>query len=102
MTCVPGYALYSVDNTCYRIITWYFPFLCAAALSLIVVILTDSIKRSTEFLHSYLFFLSFLEIGALGYIVWLYFLGEVLGNRYISVVTLGTFALLNIIFIPVH
>jgi hypothetical protein len=102
MTCIPGYALYSVDNTCYKIINWYFPFLCAAALSLIVVILIDTIKRSTLFLHLYLFFLSILEIGALGYIVWLYFLGEVLGNRYISFVTLGTFALLNIIFIPVH
>lgn len=46
--------------------------------------------------------MSFLELGALGFMVWLYFQGEVLGNRQISVVTMGSFALLNLIFIPVH
>jgi hypothetical protein len=49
-----------------------------------------------------LFFLSILEIGAIGYMIFLFFMGQVLGNRQISVISFGSFALLNLIFIPIH
>lgn len=75
LTCIPGFLLYGLDSSCYEDITWYFPFLAAAGFFGLVVLITDCIKSSTNFLHSYIFFLAWIECGVIGFLVYLYLLG---------------------------
>jgi hypothetical protein len=54
--------LYPVDATCYEQVNWPFPFLTVAAIALITIGIVDYCHPDTEFLHSAVFFLSFLEL----------------------------------------
>lgn len=67
-SCPPGYLLYTVDNTCYEEIIWYFPFLGAAGVFFLLVLIVDCICKSTNFLHSLLYYLAILEIGVMGFL----------------------------------
>ena len=71
-SCPPGYLLYDVDHTCYEEIIWYFPFLGAAVVFFTLVLFVDCCCRSTNFLHSLLFFLSLLEDGVIGFLIWMW------------------------------
>ena len=102
LTCPQGYLLYEVDNTCYEEINYVFPFLGTAVLMFLVVLITDCVKRSTNFLHSILFFFSFLEVGAWGYLIYLWAVGRVEGNRQLTMVSLGVQVLINLVFCAVH
>jgi len=102
VTCPTGYLFYDVESTCYEEINWYFPFLAAALFFFILVLIVDCVKKSTNFLHSILFFLAILENGTWAMMWYLYVIGRVDGDRSISAVSCGIFVLLNLIFIPVH
>ena len=102
ISCPPDYILIEYDNTCNPKVEWYFPFLAAAAMFFLVVLLVDCCKKSTNFLHSLLFFLAILETTILGYYSWMWVAGEVKGDRSISLVSIGLFILLNLVFIPIH
>jgi hypothetical protein len=68
----------------------------------LVILLVDCIKKTTNFLHSLLYALSFLEVGVWGALCFLFFTGKVKGDRSLSAVSLGVYVLLNFIFIPIH
>mmetsp|Transcript_592 Transcript_592/g.676 ORF Transcript_592/g.676 Transcript_592/m.676 type:complete len:153 (-) Transcript_592:270-728(-) len=101
-TCSAGYLFYDIENTCYEEINYPFPFLAMAVLFFLLVLCVDCIKKSTNFLHSLIFFLSYLEIGVWGFLIYLYMIDEVKGDRSLSVVSMGAQVLLNLFFIPVH
>jgi len=61
-----------VENTCYEEIEYQFPFLVGGAFFLILVLCIDLVKRSTNFLHSLIFFLSFLELGVWAFLIYLF------------------------------
>lgn len=61
-----------MDSTCYEEILWNFPFLSAAGVFFLIVMATDCWKSQTDFLHSLLFFYSFLEMIVWGYLGYLY------------------------------
>ena len=94
--------MYDVDNTCYEEITWYFPFIGASIVFFLFVLLIDCCCRSTNFLHSLLFFLAIVEDAVLGYLVWMWLQGEIDGDRSLTLLSLGIQALLNLIYMIVH
>jgi len=102
LTCKPGYIYWAEDNTCYQEINWAFPFLILAALSFLTVLITDCIKKQTDFLHSTLFFLSFCEVGTWIALILLYVAREVKGDRSKSLVAFMFQLILNLVFMPVH
>ena len=69
LTCLPGNLLYDVDHTCYQEIFWYFPFVISSFLVILLVWLVDCLWRDTNILHSVIFFLAFIEDGAMAMIV---------------------------------
>ena len=102
ITCAPGYLLYTVDNTCYEEIIWYFPFLGGAGVFFVFVLFVDCICKSTDFTDSILYLLALLETGVMGYLSFLWFMGEIDGDRSLSLISFGVQVTLNILFIPVH
>lgn len=100
--CAQGWELYKVNRTCYETIFWPWPFAAAGVLIFILVLLVDCCWKSTNFLHSILFFYSFLEDACWGFMLYLYFTGEVEGDRSLSVVSLGSHLFLNLVFVVVH
>jgi hypothetical protein len=81
--------LYEVDNTCYEEIIWYFPFLGAAGVFFLLVLLVDCICNSTNFLHSLLYYLAIIEVGVMGFLGYLFYLGEIDGDRSLSFLSFG-------------
>lgn len=101
-TCALGYELYEVNRTCYEEISYPWPFISAAVLIFILVLIVDCCKRSTNLLHSVLYFYSFLECACWGYMLWLYTTGEVEGNRTLTAASLASHVVLNLLFVVVH
>ena len=101
-TCAQGYELYEVNRTCYEEISYPWPFISAGVLIFIFVLIVDCCRRSTNFLHSILYFYSFLEDACWAFMLYLYATGEVEGDRTLSMASLGSFVLLNLVFIVVH
>ena len=89
ITCAPGYLLYTVDNTCYEEIIWYFPFLGGAGVFFVFVLFVDCICKSTDFTDSILYLLALLETGVMGYLSFLWFMGEIDGDRSPSLISFG-------------
>jgi hypothetical protein len=96
------YIFFERDNICYLDITWYFPFLCAAFLSFSIVLCADCCWPATNFLQSVLFFFSWLEVATWGFLVYLWYIGDVEGDRSKCIVAFCSQVLLNTLFIPVH
>jgi hypothetical protein len=101
-SCPPGFLLYDIDHTCYEEIIWFFPFLGAAVVCFIVVLFVDCCCKSTNFLHSLLFFLALLEDAVVGFLIYMWIIGEVEGDRSLTLLSLSVHCLLNIIFMIVH
>ena len=101
-SCVTGFELYEIDRTCFEIIEYDWYFLIAAVGIFVFVLFVDCIKRSTDFLHSLLFFFSLLENAVWGYMLWLYFNGKVEGDRSLSIASVGGSVLLTLVFAVVH
>lgn len=102
LDCYPGDIFYEPDHTCYEEIIWYFPFLAASVGCFLIVFIVDCVKRSTDFLPSLLFLLSWCEDGVLIYLLWMWVQGEVEGDRSLTVISLGVEVLLNLCFMAVH
>jgi hypothetical protein len=101
-SCEAGYIFFARDNICYLEIFWVFPFLGAAVVAFLVVLVADCCRPATNFLHSLLFFLAWLEVATWGFLGYLWWIGEVEGDRSLSLVALFTQGLLNLVFMPVH
>lgn len=67
-----------------------------------VTLITDCFAKDTNFLHALLFFLCFIENAVFGYLIYLYYIGEVLGDRSLTLTSLVVSAFLNFIFIIIH
>ena len=70
--CGPGWILYKEENICYEDIEYSFPFVNLGASFLLLVLCADFMKKSTNFLHSLIFFLSFLELGVWAFLIYLF------------------------------
>ena len=90
------------DNACFKEINWFFPFFIMAFIFFLVSLITDWLKRSTNFLHSILFFFSFLEVATWITLIILYVNKEVEGDRSKTLVAFIFQLLFNLVFIPVH
>lgn len=64
--------------------------------------IVDCVKRSTDFLQSLLFLLTWCELAVVLYLVLMWVRGEVEGDRSLTVISLGVQALLNLCFMGVH
>jgi hypothetical protein len=102
LTCFVGYIYFEEEHSCYEEIIWYFPFLGASVVCFLIVFIVDCCKRSTDFLQSLLFLLCWCEDGVLGYLLWMWWQGEVEGDRSLTVISLGVEVLLNLCFMAVH
>ena len=102
LSCAPGWRLYEVDDTCWEVVDWAWPFVTMAAVLVGFVLVVDCCKRSTNFLHSILFFYSLLEDAVWCCCLYLYFTGSVKGSRPLSCLSFGAHVLLNLIFAVVH
>lgn len=102
MSCVQGYLLYDVDHTCYEQINWYFPFLILTIAALVVCWVADCLERSTNILHSMLWWLSFCEDILMVILVGMYANGQVKGDRSLSMAAFMVHILLNLCFVVIH
>jgi hypothetical protein len=102
MSCVQGYLLYDVDHTCYEQINWYFPFLILTIAALVVCWVADCLERSTNILHSMLWWLAFCEDILMVILVGMYANGQVKGDRSLSMAAFMVHILLNLCFVVIH
>ena len=105
LTCPERYLLYDVESTCYEEIIYYFPFLCAAGFFSMVVLLVDCCYTSTNFTHSLLYFLCYLELGVhgfLGYLWWINRDNLQKTDRSFTAVSYASMIFLNLVFAGVH
>ena len=101
-TCIPGFVHFPRTNECYIEINWYFPAVSTAAFCLLIVIIVDRICTETNVTQALMPFLCVLECALWGVLVYLYYDGEVEGDRTLAFVSLGCHLGLNIIFTFVH
>lgn len=94
--------MYEVDNTCYEAINWYFPFIIAMIFFSIISWIADCCDRSTDIMHSMMYFLGFLEVGLIFVLLYMGSIGKVSGDRSLALVSFAMFFLLNLIFMVIH
>jgi len=102
ITCTEGYLLYDVEHSCYEVIYWYFPFLGAAVFFMMLSWVADCCDRATNILHSVLYFLSYLEVALMGLLGYYYAIGDVKGDRNLTMAAFASHILLNLLFVVVH
>ena len=100
--CYPGWTHYDIERYCYEEIEWIFPFLISCGCAFTTVFVADYYRKSTNFLHSLLFFLCWIEDAVVGYLVLLYINKEVKGDRSLTIISLCVQGVLNLTFGAVH
>lgn len=102
LTCADGWLWYDVDHTCYERIEWYFPFVAAAGIILIVNWLIDCCFSQNLMTHCIVFCLGILEDVVIAYWLYKYFTGEIPGDRTLAFVSFIAHGSLNTLFILAH
>lgn len=102
LTCIDKFLYYENDHSCWPEITWYFPFLGATLFFIVLSWLADCCYRQTNILHCLVYFLSYVEMAIIAYLIYIYYLGEVKGDRSLTMASFAMQLVLNLIFIVVH